>query len=1444
MNKGKKIQNFNGKVKSYLDLVNQMGVPVDQDEEGQIDQLKEGGGLPKAQNGLNEFCTNAPIINSGGKVFAQCRNRDYDSEHDFELGAAMSVGKLNDEFTSSFKGTAGYTFNPSGGTGGFKGYVGANYGKRATAFGDNNVNMNNVSSGVLSGGYTGEMGGNSYNWQTPTQYEFGAYADKDLIGDNGTTFGGYGRLGLANAKIGYNANTGPQFSIGLGLPIKKHGGEEHEGLDGVTVGADGKLVMNQNSDIKNAIIDESYTKGYNTRWANEVDKNISGSYHLYDKPYKSDLSNMTELRREGLLNAEEYLGMPSEYGIDSKRGGGYKYMSGVGGVSYLGDRDLIDPLTGNVPEYLSDLYDPKKHNNRLYYGENINPDNTLNNLKRSYFGNQNHSQKSFDQVREHELGHAFTNNQSLITPYAAQLLKKSKTLDDRSDVSFKEWKEQEGLGKRSLGQMGSDFLKNIDFKKGDTRKDQYRDWKNTATGDYLTDPAEVYTRYKKGQNHLKNAGIFDHTTGEPFTEEHYNKVQEWMKTDDFKNADSDVKEFFGTDDYTSEFNKKINKPNLIEIMNNVADNSEIGGDDLQQGMYAKYGGSLRKFQGDVGGSETKSKATVFIGSGRNGMFEDDFERMKADLDKKYGVDNYQVVRSKDVQRKMNSDILGNEELLDFNEGDYTKALHARRDLSFQLFKKKNPNHDLSKFETYEDLEADHFLRVSKIKRDGTESYSTADLHKVLPLYQYQDEHGLKTYNDDKEWAASNNNVHDLVQARKAYNKQNRLYKNLDANERLNYYKTYFENMGEGSDVYMLKHGDNMFLSDAGTLSEGTRSDFKYGNTPDKLDTFAEAMTTWGPATTGTCYMGVCNGLPGAKHIANETGMTTKAQKGNWAGYYDRSGTYGDDQTFDEKFFNPQNKGNQQSGGYYNTYTNKDGVMTTESTGYMAPKRTREEQAIEDYYRQASFKYGGQLPKAQDGTETSYGQKLADSGMDLIEKGFNSTRPSMGVYENITEFFGGTDCHKDRTCVQAVRDIYENAGFESGIPQEIYDNESFSENYKDYGYELVPTSDRQPGDLLQYYYKNGAVDRKFHMGIYVGDNNYVGDGDPDNLMSINNIYEYNDGRTKEPFNVYRKINTKKYGGAPSSREYIKHTIVKGDSGKRLKAMYGTELKDVLKHNDLKYFKIGAEIEIPKYQSEGAWNDFEKSSVGKFVDAKGLRQDGEHFMNTVGNYFGYEADEGKDLALDATAIINPAADFIHAGTKFDEGEYTDAALYGIFGILPFSAGPLVSGTKKVASKVKNFFNDGASKLAGETSTHVYNPASSQWIEKKANKIKSKLLVNDINEIATRDYFQNKVIKLEQGKIKIANDIKKFKSDNPGVEIPKDLLQIDKVVNNQIIHYSKNLEKVINEGSGNMMNEKLLKQLNLAEKLDMERVIGDYKWDNRNTFQKYFNTPTPPK
>jgi len=193
--------------------------------------LRYGGSLPKAQNGLREFCANAPIIDTGGKVFAQCENREYDSEHIGELGATMSVGKLDDEFTSSFGLSGGYTFNPSGGKGGLKTYLGGNYGLRATenssiddGLNGTNVDMNKYMKGLASLGYTGEVGGDSHNWRTPTQFELGAYANKDLMGNDGTTFGGYGRFGPINIKAGYNRNTGSEFSAGFGLPIRKGGG--------------------------------------------------------------------------------------------------------------------------------------------------------------------------------------------------------------------------------------------------------------------------------------------------------------------------------------------------------------------------------------------------------------------------------------------------------------------------------------------------------------------------------------------------------------------------------------------------------------------------------------------------------------------------------------------------------------------------------------------------------------------------------------------------------------------------------------------------------------------------------------------------------------------------------------------------------------------------------------------------------------------------------------------------------------------------------------------------------------------------------------------------------------------------------------------------------------------------------------------------------------------
>tara|TARA_R100001082_G_scaffold75398_1_gene43644 strand:+ start:513 stop:1814 length:1302 start_codon:yes stop_codon:yes gene_type:complete len=60
--------------------------------------------------------------------------------------------------------------------------------------------------------------------------------------------------------------------------------------------------------------------------------------------------------------------------------------------------------------------------------------------------------------------------------------------------------------------------------------------------------------------------------------------------------------------------------------------------------------------------------------------------------------------------------------------------------------------------------------------------------------------------------------------------------------------------------------------------------------------------------------------------------------------------------------------------------------------------------------------------------------------------------------------------------------------------------------------------------------------------------------------------------------------------------------------------------------------------------------------------------------------YTDQEKIELGLDVAALANPVPDFIHAGLKYKQGKYSDAALYAGFGLLPGTAKPLVEGTKR--------------------------------------------------------------------------------------------------------------------------------------------------------------------
>ncbi len=194
---------------------------------------------------------------------------------------------------------------------------------------------------------------------------------------------------------------------------------------------------------------------------------------------------------------------------------------------------------------------------------------------------------------------------------------------------------------------------------------------------------------------------------------------------------------------------------------------------------------------------------------------------------------------------------------------------------------------------------------------------------------------------------------------------------------------------------------------------------------------------------------------------------------------------------------------------------------------------------------------------------------------------------------------------------------------------------------------------------------------------------------------------------------------------------------------------------------RHFQQGGSL--PKAQF--GWNDFEKSKIGKFVDAKGLRRDGEHMMNTIGDYFGYEntAEDARRMGLDASAMVNPLPDFINAYDHAQQGKHTDAALYAMFGILPFSAGPLVKGTKKAFNYLKNTNPLGKNaKIAKELSETL----DAATLRNTTSKVDEKII-----PVESKKYLEGKGIKLSTKQIKesldneaFVNQANKFKSKIP--------------------------------------------------------------------------------
>ena len=172
-----------------------------------------------------------------------------------------------------------------------------------------------------------------------------------------------------------------------------------------------------------------------------------------------------------------------------------------------------------------------------------------------------------------------------------------------------------------------------------------------------------------------------------------------------------------------------------------------------------------------------------------------------------------------------------------------------------------------------------------------------------------------------------------------------------------------------------------------------------------------------------------------------------------------------------------------------------------------------------------------------------GEQIANAAEKLYEEKTDITRGPAGRKEKLlSTLFPITGCYFDNTCVQAVKDVYKEANIESNIPDDVYDNRTFFENYESYGYELIEDpNDLQRGDILQYYFPardaftvetlfqdfeiDAMGDYPFHIGVYVGDEMYISDPDENNPLTKANIYKDKQGKEKEPFKIFRKVDNK-------------------------------------------------------------------------------------------------------------------------------------------------------------------------------------------------------------------------------------------------------------------------------------------------------------------------------
>ena len=155
-----------------------------------------------------------------------------------------------------------------------------------------------------------------------------------------------------------------------------------------------------------------------------------------------------------------------------------------------------------------------------------------------------------------------------------------------------------------------------------------------------------------------------------------------------------------------------------------------------------------------------------------------------------------------------------------------------------------------------------------------------------------------------------------------------------------------------------------------------------------------------------------------------------------------------------------------------------------------------------------------------------GDQVADIASSMEANKEDVGRPGIGKFGKIKALLDEEGLCRDNTCVEAVKQFYKKVG-EEAMPDNVYDNRTFKQNHKEYGFEeVLDQKDIKKGDIIQYYRlreneKGELSEEPFHMGVNTSPGKYTGDGAESLPVHISDMYTDTQGNKKDSFRVYRK-----------------------------------------------------------------------------------------------------------------------------------------------------------------------------------------------------------------------------------------------------------------------------------------------------------------------------------